>query len=86
MALISNVGPWELILLLFIVVPQGIALLLLYFIPTFIAFFRKLSNAKLMCVLNILTGWTIIGYFAVLVWSIIYKNPISEHNHKDDTY
>lgn len=75
MGLVGNFGPWELILLSFVVVPQGIILLLFYLLPTLIAFSRKLPNAKSLCLINVLTGWTVIGYAFVLVWAITHQNP-----------
>jgi len=41
--------------------------LVLYFLPSFIGHSKKNSNA--ICVLNIFTGWTVIGWIISLVWA-----------------
>jgi hypothetical protein len=47
----------------------GLALLFVYFIPSFVALMRGHPNAAAICVLNILAGWTFVGLVAALVWS-----------------
>jgi Superinfection immunity protein len=44
-------------------------LLLLYFLPTFVAGFRHHPNAAAIAVLNIFLGWTFAGWVAALVWA-----------------
>jgi cytochrome bd-type quinol oxidase subunit 2 len=44
-------------------------LALVYFMPTFVAVFRKHHNAAAIVILNILTGWSFVGWVAALVWS-----------------
>lgn len=44
--------------------------IVLYFIPTVIAFFRGHHNAVAIFGLNLLLGWTFIGWVASLVWSL----------------
>jgi Superinfection immunity protein len=45
-----------------------VVLLPLYFLPTLIV--RGKLNAKALFWLNLLAGWTFIGWFAALVWAI----------------
>jgi hypothetical protein len=40
-----------------------------YFLPTLIASFRKHHNSAAICVTNIFFGWTIVAWFAALIWS-----------------
>jgi Superinfection immunity protein len=47
----------------------GIVCLLIYFLPTFIAWMRGHQNTFAIVVLNILAGWTFIGWVAALVWA-----------------
>jgi hypothetical protein len=45
-------------------------LALLYFLPTIIAANRGHSIA-LILVLNLFLGWTVIGWFIMLVWALV---------------
>jgi hypothetical protein len=48
----------------------GFVLLLLYFLPTIIAFERRHQNAPAIAALNFLLGWSVWGWVAALVWSL----------------
>jgi len=43
----------------------------IYFLPTLIAFLRQHKNKLAIFLLNLLLGWTILGWVASLVWSVI---------------
>jgi hypothetical protein len=43
----------------------------LYFLPTLIAFLRQHKNKLAIFLLNLLLGWTILGWVVSLVWSVI---------------
>lgn len=43
--------------------------LFVYCIPGFIAFVREHHNRRAILVLNVLLGWTIIGWIAAVIWS-----------------
>lgn len=43
--------------------------LLIYFIPTYAAFKRGKRNAPAIFMLNLLAGWTFIGWVAAMVWA-----------------
>ena len=45
--------------------------ILLYFLPTFIAWRRKHPSTFAIFALNVLVGWTVLGWFATLAWSIL---------------
>jgi hypothetical protein len=45
----------------------------LYFLPTFIAGFRKHHNVNAILALNLFAGWTFFGWVAALVWSFAKK-------------
>ena len=47
-----------------------VVLLLLYFLPTLIASSRKRQNKEAIAVLNLLLGWTVLGWIASLIWAI----------------
>ncbi|MCG6540167.1 superinfection immunity protein [Pseudomonas sp. KSR10] len=42
----------------------------LYFVPTIVASMRNHANAVAITALNLLLGWTLIGWVAALVWSL----------------
>lgn len=41
-----------------------------YILPALIAFLRKHPNAFAIGMLNGFLGWTIIGWFAALIWAV----------------
>lgn len=45
--------------------------IVLYFIPTFIAFRRKHPNKWIIFLINFLLGATLIGWIAALIWSLL---------------
>jgi hypothetical protein len=46
-----------------------LTLLALYLIPSIIACRRKHNNAVPIILLNAVLGWTLIGWFAALIWA-----------------
>ena len=46
------------------------ALAVLHFAPTFVAVWRKHPNRIAIFVINLLFGWTIIGWIVALIWSL----------------
>ena len=42
----------------------------LYFLPTIVAIIKKKKNQNAIAVLNLLAGWTFIGWFIALIWSL----------------
>ena len=46
-----------------------------YFIPNFVATARKHQNANAIFVVNLLLGWTIIGWVVALVWALTTVKP-----------
>ncbi|MGH6670432.1 MAG: superinfection immunity protein [Xanthobacteraceae bacterium] len=45
-------------------------LLLVGFLPSVIAFVRRHHNRYAILVLNVLLGWTVVGWAVALVWSL----------------
>jgi hypothetical protein len=43
----------------------------IYFLPTLIAFLRQHKNSLAIFLLNLLLGWTVLGWVVSLVWSVI---------------
>ncbi len=45
-----------------------------YFAPTIIAGLRRKKNAVAIFLLNLLLGWTIIGWIVALIWSVTHES------------
>jgi hypothetical protein len=52
--------------------------LCLYFIPSINAYGRHHKNAGAITMLNLLLGWTLLGWIAALVWSATHVEPQPE--------
>ncbi len=53
-----------------LVIGGGLFALILYWIPTVIALWRNHPQTWPIVLLNLLVGWTGIGWIAALVWSV----------------
>lgn len=42
-----------------------------YFLPTVIANYRKKKNYNAIMLVNILLGWTFLGWVVALVWAVM---------------
>lgn len=52
-----------------------IVVLVLYFLPTFFAMTRSHHNSTAIFLLNLLLGWTLLGWVIALVWSFTAVIP-----------
>jgi hypothetical protein len=52
-----------------------LGVLMLYFTPAMIADARGRKDALPITLVNVLLGWTVIGWFAALVWA---RHPVSD--------
>lgn len=41
-----------------------------YFLPSIVAYFRKKKNYNAILVLNLLLGWTLIGWVIAMIWAM----------------
>jgi hypothetical protein len=48
----------------------GLALALIYFIPSLLAARRRHPNATAIFILNFSLGWTFLGWIGALIWAI----------------
>jgi len=56
---------------------------IIYFIPNWIAIARKHHNGTVIFVINLLFGWTVIGWIAAFIWSLTaVKQEASENTEK----
>lgn len=63
--MLAFIGGTDFILLGLIVIPLGLAI---YMLPTIIG--RKKKNIAAIALINILLGWTLIGWIVALVWGL----------------
>jgi hypothetical protein len=56
----------------------AIVFLIVYFLPTIIAAAREHHNDGAIFALNLLLGWTFLGWVAALVWSLTSVMPPSQ--------
>ena len=62
-----GIGLTELIIVLVVLVP--------YFIPAIVGRLRRHPNAVAIFALNLLLGWTVLGWVAALVWGLTNPRP-----------
>ncbi len=72
---INNIGPWEIINLVFLL-PYILLYLFVYLLPVIIAYWRSKSDIKKIFIVNLLLGWTVIGWIVALIWAV----SINENN------
>lgn len=61
-----------------IFIVQLLLVLILYMLPTLIAFARDIPARHLILVLNIIFGWTLIGWFVVFLWAMLAETAPEE--------
>ncbi len=60
----------------------GIIFLFLYFLPSIVV--GKKRNATAVFVLNLLLGWTVIGWIVALVWASTNDRPVTVINQNSN--
>lgn len=71
-------------LLLYVLgVPLAIAAIAVYLLPSVIAHSRKHPNAPAITLLNLLTGWTFLGWVASIVWAMTKSTQIHHHHYHE---
>ena len=53
-----------------------IVLLLLYFVPSVVAFARHHHNQWAIFALNLFLGWSVLGWIGALVWSLTRPSQV----------
>ena len=51
-------------------------LIFFYFLPSYIAGARRHKYFKSILLINILTGWTFLGWAAALIWSFVDEKTV----------
>ena len=64
--------------------PEGLIIVAVlgYFVPVFIAYGRGHHNAGAITALNLLLGWTLIGWIAAFIWSLTAVRGAPDDQHK----
>ena len=62
----------------------AIVVFALYFLPTIVAEYREHANSSAIFVLNILLGWTFIGWVIALVWAYTDNSKTKDLQLKTD--
>ena len=57
---------------------------ILYFVPCYIAMERHHRKRRLICLINVLAGWTVVGWVAALVMA--FSGPRKSFKALDDYY
>ncbi|BCU07706.1 superinfection immunity protein [Allochromatium tepidum] len=60
-------------------------LILFYLLPTWLAFDQGHRRRVLISVLNVLLGWTIIGWIGLLLWSMTRSHRDTQALHESET-
>jgi hypothetical protein len=47
-----------------------VLLLVIYFIPSWIGFGKKKKNSGAIFALNLLVGWTVLGWLIAFIWAL----------------
>ncbi|HEX3860598.1 MAG TPA: superinfection immunity protein [Stellaceae bacterium] len=55
-----------------------ILILVLYMLPTLLAFARDIPRRKLVTVINIILGWTLIGWLVAFLWATLERSTPEE--------
>jgi uncharacterized membrane protein len=61
-----KIGPLELVLM----APMALVGLAVYFLPAIFAVFRRHANALAIFLIDLLLGWTVLGWIGALVWAL----------------
>lgn len=62
-----------------------IAAVITYFLPAIIAVARRKRNWGAIFALNLLAGWTFLGWIAALVWALTHDFEKNDKNNKNET-
>jgi len=55
--------------------------LVIYFLPTIVAGWHRHHNSSAICALNLLLGWTFLGWVVALVWAFTEASPADPSRH-----
>ena len=66
-------------LFLMILITAGVASVL-YFIPTILAVIGRTDRWPLIFAANLLTGWTVLGWFLTIGWAA-HESSVNDHAH-----
>jgi phage shock protein PspC (stress-responsive transcriptional regulator) len=56
----------------------GLLGLVIYFLPSLLIWNKEKKNATVIFIVNLLAGWTFIGWLAALIWALVGDSVESE--------
>lgn len=69
--------------IIILIILSAILTILIYFIPTRIAFQRDTRNKWFILVLNILVAWTLAMWFVIFLWALLdEKDDADDHSQQ----
>ena len=51
---------------------------IIYMLPTLIAYARDIPSRKTVTVVNVVFGWTLIGWFICFLWATLAETSVDE--------
>ena len=54
---------------------------LFYFLPTIVAALRNKRDLTAIILLNLLLGWSVIGWVVALIWAVKTDPPMAVHSY-----
>lgn len=51
-----------------------VAGIFIYFVPSYVAWYKEKKNLTAIFVLNLFLGWTFVGWVIALIWSVCKDN------------
>lgn len=49
---------------------------ILYFVPTVLAWWMQVKSTRVIFYVNLVFGWTIVGWIVALMWAIAERNEL----------
>ena len=61
-----------------IIVVQLLLIAIIYMLPTLISYARDIPPRRLITVINIVAGWTLIGWIVCFLWALLAESEADE--------
>ena len=69
------------IISIIVVIAMFIISILIYFLPSTLAYRKQHSNKTAILILNLFLGWTLIGWVGALVWAVSTNEETKNSNN-----
>lgn len=61
-----------------LIVLQLLLIAIIYMLPTLIAYARDIPQRRLITVIDIIAGWTLIGWIVCFLWALLAESEADE--------